>query len=40
MKQYVNYLKDIKIINKSKILILIIYDSFKGHLKKSVKKKF
>ncbi len=39
IKQYVNYLKDVKIINELRILMLIVYDFFKGYLKESIKKK-
>ncbi len=40
MKRYVDYLKDIKVVDRSRILMLIVYDSFHKYLKESVKKKF
>ncbi len=39
MKWYINYLNNEKNNNKSK-LILIVYDFFREHLKKSVKENF
>ncbi|CAI2177360.1 17126_t:CDS:2 [Funneliformis geosporum] len=40
MKWYVDYLKDVKDVDGSRALMLMIYDSFCEHLKKSVKQKF
>jgi len=40
MKQYVDYLKDVKVVDRSKVLILMVYDSFREHLEESVKQKF
>ncbi|CAG8755105.1 14328_t:CDS:1, partial [Racocetra persica] len=39
MNEYVDYLKDIK-VNRSGAPMMMVYDSFTGHLEKSVKEKF
>ena len=39
MKKYVDYIKDIK-VNRSGAPMMMVYDSFKGHLEDLVKKKF
>src|SRR5438309_1295791 len=39
MKRYVDYLKE-KVGSRSRSPMLMVYDSFRGHLKESVKKKF
>ena len=41
MKRYIEYLNDIRTNNKSsKVLIMMVYDSFSEHLEKSIKKDF
>src|SRR6266540_6608779 len=41
MKRYIKYLNDIQTNNKSsKVLTMIIYDSFSRHLEESIKKDF
>ena len=40
MKQYIDYLNNEKNNNGSGTPMLMVYDSFRGHLEESVKKKF
>ena len=40
MKQYVDYLNEVRTNNEFKDLIIIVYNSFKKHLEKTVKEKF
>ena len=40
MKQYIDYLNNEKNNNRFRIPMLMVYDSFRGHLEESVKEKF
>ena len=40
MKQYVDYLCDVRTSDEPRSPAIMVYDSFKGHLEESVKKKF